>query len=146
ADAMNTLGDGGLWDEEDGFYYDQLEIDGRREPLRMRSLVGLVALCACGSLEDSVINRLPQFRRRMEWFLQHRPELGRHAAMCTVDTCGHGRRLLAIPSQERLTRVLRYMLDPNEFLSPYGIRSLSKVYQDQPFQWSIKGKDYRVQY
>jgi hypothetical protein len=146
ADSMNTLGGSGLWDEEDGFYYDQLEFDGGREPLRLRSMVGLVALCACENLDHETIMRLPQFRHRMEWFLRHRSDLSRHASMCSSGTCCPGRRLLAIPSRERLMRMLRYMLDPNEFLSPFGIRSLSMVYRDHPFRWSMNGQEYRVAY
>ena len=130
---MNTLGGTGLWDETDGFYYDQLHVDGTTLPLRVRSVVGLIPLFAVEVLDDDDIDRLPGFRKRMDWFLENRQDL------CAADFLhgagrldGHTQRLLAIPSLGRLLRVLRYVLDENEFLSPYGIRSLSKFHQRAP--------------
>ncbi len=148
ADAMNSLGGTGLWDEEDGFYYDQLLADGQAQPLRLRSLVGMIPLLAVEVLEDETIQRLPGFAKRMEWFLENRPDLARHISymQTTRDGSAHGHRLLAIPSRERLERVLRYVLDENEFLSPYGIRSLSRVYKDQPYVVRLCGKEQRVDY
>jgi hypothetical protein len=143
-DAMNTIGGQGLWDEADGFYYDQLHVEGRREALRVRSLVGLMPLIAVEVLDDEVLERLPGFRRRMEWFLAARPELTQHVSYCARD--GHGHRLLAIPSRERLERVLRYLLDENEFLSPYGVRSVSRVHADRPYELTVNGAVYRVPY
>jgi len=125
-DAMNGFGGSGLWAEDDGFYYDQLQLGGRVIPLRVRSMVGLLPLLACTVLDDAVVERFPGFAKRMRWFLENRPDLARHVSLASS---GHGRRLLAIPSRERLERTLRYMLDETEFLSPYGIRSLSKVHR-----------------
>ncbi len=149
-DAMNSLGGTGLWHEHDGFYYDQLHTGDVHTPLCIRSLVGLVPLFACEVIEDDVIAKLPGFRRRMEWFLRNRPELGRHIAYMDVATEGthakSGHRLLAIPSRERLARVLRYVLDEEEFLSPYGIRSVSRVHRDHPFVFRHAGEEFRVDY
>ena len=131
ADAMNELGGTGLWHEQDGFYYDQLHVDGQFQPLRVRSMVGIIPLFVCGILENEVLARLPGFRKRFQWFLDNRPDLAHHIVSGTY-TRGpraggmhsDGRplegRLLAIPSRERLVRALRYVLDENEFLSPYG--------------------------
>ncbi len=148
ADAMNTLGGTGLWHEEDGFYYDQLHSDGHRLPLRLRSMVGLIPLFAVEVLEESVIARLPGFQKRMRWFLEHRQDLARHIAYLTTGSNGQGQgvRLLAIPSRDRLERVLRYLLDEREFLSPYGIRSLSRIYGDQPYRVEVDGHSYDVAY
>jgi hypothetical protein len=148
-DAMNTLGGTGLWDETDGFYYDQLHAGGRQTPLRIRSLVGLVPLFACEIIEDEVVARLPGFRKRMDWFLRNRPDLGRHIAYMETageEGAGHLHRLLAIPSRERLTRVLRYLLDEAEFLSPYGIRSVSRVHREHPFVFRFGSEEFRVDY
>src|SRR5207247_1706025 len=129
ADAMNTLGGNGLWDEEDGFYYDQLQMGDRAVPLKLRSMVGLVPLFAVEILEQETIDRLPGFRRRMEWFLNNRRDLYHQITMMETRTDGeHSHRLLAIPTRGRLLRVLTRLLDEREFLSPFGIRSLSAIY------------------
>ncbi len=133
ADAMNRLGGSGLWDEDDGFYYDRLRVDGRIVPMRLRSMVGLTPLMAVEVLDEEVIDRLPGFKRRMSWFLENRQDLAHHIAY--MEAGGNAKRILAIPSRERLERVLRYVLDENEFLSPHGIRSLSRVYKDRPFRF-----------
>jgi hypothetical protein len=148
ADAMNTLGGTGLWDEADGFYYDQVHVAGRNQPLRIRSIVGIIALCAVGNLDERVIERLPGFRKRMDWFLQHRSDLARNIAYMETDSSDGkcSRRLLAIPSRDRLERVLRYVLDENEFLSPYGVRSLSRIHRDHPFVCRLDGGEQRVAY
>src|SRR5712691_5020459 len=146
-DAMNTLGGTGLWDEGDGFYYDQLAVDGMKTALRVRSMVGLVPLIACEIVETEMLQRLPDFSTRMEWFIRNRPDLVRHVSMCeAAPDQSHRHRLLALPRRERLERVLRYVLDENEFLSPYGIRSVSKVHQDRPYILHVGGQDYRVDY
>jgi hypothetical protein len=145
-DAMNTLGGTGLWDEDDGFYYDHLHVDGASMRLRIRSLVGLIPLLAVEVLEDDLIARLPGFHKRMQWFLDHRPDL---AKQITCMACGGARperRLLAIPSRQRLERVLRYMLDENEFWSPFGVRSLSRIHRDLPFVSRTLGQEQRVDY
>jgi hypothetical protein len=146
-DAINTLGGTGLWDEEHGFYYDQLLVEGRATPLKLRSIVGIIPVFAVSVLESAVIDRLPGFRKRMDWFLQFREDLARHISYMEKDERGgHSHFLLAIPSRERLERVLRYALDESEFLSAYGIRSLSRVYKDQPFVFHFDGQASRVQY
>ena len=145
-DAINSLGGTGLWDEEDGFYYDQLQLGGRNIPLKIRSMVGLIPLYACEILERDVIDSLPGFSRRLRWFLVNRNDLARHISYVERGRAGHGHRLLAIPSKERLVRVLRYLLDENEFLGPYGIRSLSRVHKDRPYIFHANGEEYRVDY
>ena len=146
ADAMNTLGGTGLWDEQDGFYYDQLHSQGAPIPLRVRSMVGLIPLIAVEVLEDEVLERLPGFQKRMRWFLEHRQDLARHISYLDTLKEARGHRLLAIPSRERLLRVLRYLLDEQEFLSPYGIRSLSRAHQAHPYVLRANGQEYRVAY
>jgi hypothetical protein len=146
-DAMNKLGGGGLWDEADGFYYDRINVDGRHIPLKLRSMVGLVPLFTCEILEQEVIDRLPGFSRRLNWFLENRKDLARHISYMAKDgRDGHGHRLLAIPSKDRLERVLRYLLDEGEFLSPHGIRSLSKVYERTPYVLEANGQRHVVSY
>src|SRR5262249_12727939 len=119
-DAMNAMGEEGLWDETDGFYYDELHFhDGERReiPLRERSMVALLPIIAVEVLEEGLIDHLPAFKKRMRWFLENRRDL---ASGVAFGTAHHGHVLLALPSRDRLVRVLRYMLDENEFLSPYG--------------------------
>jgi hypothetical protein len=146
-DAMNDFGGSGLWDEQDGFYYDQLHVDGKEIPLRVRSLVGLAPLFAVELLEDDVVDRLPGFKKRMRWFIENRQDLARHISHCSRG-CGEGSglSLLAIPSRERLERMLRYMLDEREFLAPGGIRSLSQIHREQPYVFKVEGREHRVDY
>jgi hypothetical protein len=147
SDAMNTLGGSGLWDEADGFYYDQIQFDHHVEQLKTRSLVGLLPLIAVEVLEEESLRALPGFYKRFQWFLKHRQDLARHIAYCeSAAPGGHQHRLLAIPSRERLTRLLRYLLDEKEFLSPFGIRSLSKFHVDHPYVFAAGGQEHRVEY
>ena len=146
-DAMNSLGGTGLWDDREGFYYDQLHVDGVTYPLRIRSMVGIIPLFACENLEQDVLDRLPAFSRRMRWFLENRKDLARHISyMDSHVEGGHVHRLLAIPSRERLARVLRYVLDESEFLSPHGVRALSKVHERSPYTCQADGNQYTVDY
>jgi hypothetical protein len=145
-DAMNHLGGTGLWHEEDGFYYDQLLIDGKAFPLRLRSLVGIIPLFAVEFIEEARLDRLPGFAKRTRWFLENRKDLASQISYMAEGKSAVGRRLLAIPSRERLERVLRYVFDEREFLSPYGVRSLSRIYQGQPFVLQAGGQEYRVDY
>jgi hypothetical protein len=129
ANAMGHRGYDGinLWNEEDGFFYDVLELpDGSKFPLRIRSMVGLIPLFAVQTLEPEVLERLPAFKRRLEWFVDNRHDLTRHLA-CKRAPGKAERRLLSIVNEEQLRRILSYMLDEQEFLSPYGIRALSRV-------------------
>jgi len=148
SDAMNMLGGCGLWDEEDGFYYDQIQVDGGKPiRLKIRSMVGLLPLIAVTALEKETIDRLPGFKKRFEWFMNHHAGLEQHISGAQA---GHSREhrhwLLAIPSREKLIRVLRYMLDESEFLSPYGIRSLSRFHADHPYVFNAGGQEMRVAY
>jgi len=146
ADAMNTLGGDGLWHEEDGFYYDQLLTAGGSEPLRLRSVVGLVPLFAVEFIEEDRLDKLPGFAKRTRWFLDNRPDLAKRISYMGGDGQNPGLKILAIPTKERLERVLRYVFDEAEFLSPHGIRSLSRIYKDHPFMIGLAGEDYRVDY
>ncbi len=148
-DAMNSLGGTGLWDDQDGFYYDKLHAGGDEVPLRVRSLVGLLPLIAVEVLEDDTMDRLPAFKRRMQWFLDNRRDLAGRVSLGTGSgdhDHHHGHVLLAIPSKERLTKVLKYMLDEAEFLSPYGVRSVSKVHEREPYRFFHGGEEFRVDY
>ncbi|HEV2495344.1 MAG TPA: glucosidase [Terriglobia bacterium] len=148
AHAMNDLGGEGieLWSEEDGFYYDVLHLpDGSHYPLKVRSMVGLIPLFAVETLEPEDLDRLPGFKRRMQWFLDHDPDVARHIVMKQRPD-GGVRRLLCLVGRERLPRVLRYMLDENEFLSSGGIRALSKFHRDHPYVLSLDGSEHRVDY
>jgi hypothetical protein len=141
--AMNTLG---LWDEEDGFYYDLLHAPGLPEQrLRVRSMVGLIPLFAVETLEPELLARLPAFKRRLEWFIDNRPDLIGGCA-CMRRTGQGLRRLLAIVDPERLRRVLARMLAEDEFLSPYGVRSLSRHHGRVPFTMGVDGHVHRVDY
>ncbi len=148
ADAINTLGGNGLWDEQDGFYYDHLHVEDRAVPLRVRSIAGLIPLFAVEVLEDEVIQRLSGFRKRTEWFMKYRGDLAKHISYMDHSHNGpsHKHRLLASPSRERLERVLRYLLDEQEFLSPFGIRSLSKFHDKSPYVFHVKQEQFRVEY
>ncbi|MGI8656307.1 MAG: MGH1-like glycoside hydrolase domain-containing protein [Pyrinomonadaceae bacterium] len=146
-DAMNKLGGTGLWNEDDGFYYDSLRIDGKTLPLKVRSMVGLIPLFAVENLEEDLIQSLPGFSKRMNWFLENRGDLAQHISYMELgEKNSHKHRLLAVPSRERLTRVLRYVLDESEFLSPYGIRSLSRFHKEQPYVLRDERMEYRVEY
>jgi mannosylglycerate hydrolase MGH1-like protein/glycosyl hydrolase family 63 len=135
-----------LWDDEDGFFYDVLHMpDDSRLPLRVRSLVGLIPLLAVQTLEPGALQRHDGFRRRLEWFIQHRRDLT--GSVACMRTPGHAeRRLLSIVDGEQLRRVLSVMLDEREFLSPYGIRAISQIHRDQPYVLSVNGAEYRVDY
>ncbi len=135
-----------LWDETDGFYYDVMRPPaGESFPVRVRSMVGLTPLFAVSTLEPDSVGRFDAFWRRARWFLQNRPELAQHCPMMAVP--GHGkRRLLALVGKDRLVRVLSRMLAETEFLSPYGVRSLSRIHADAPYELVIDGSAHRVAY
>jgi hypothetical protein len=151
-DAMITsslihLGGGtGMWDEEDGFLYDVLRLpDGQAQRLKVRSMVGLLPLCAATVLEPNVFTKYPELARRFERFMDVRPELRRASHDPTTVGCG-GRRLFAVLDEPKLRRVLAKLLDENEFLGPYGIRSLSRYHTDHPYVLHVGGQEYRVEY
>ncbi len=145
ADAMNCLGCDGLWNEEDGFYYDQLHQGQNSVPMRIRSMVGLLPMVAVCVLDQDLIQRLPGFQKRLVWFLENRKRLA--SQISYMERRGDSPKLLlAIPSRKRLQGMLRYLLDETEFLSDYGIRSMSKYHEDHPFSVSINGQDFSIAY
>jgi len=134
-----------LWDEGDGFYYDVLHADGAASPLKVRSMVGLIPLFAVETLEPEVVDKLPGFKRRMQWFIDNHPEFRDHVEMATRPGSGV-RRLLAIVGRTQLPRVLRLMLDEAEFLSPHGVRGISRFHKDHPYSLRLGGTEHRVDY
>jgi len=148
ANAINHLGGNGvgMWNEEDGFFYDVLRTpDSGDIPLKIRSMVGLIPLYAIETLDSDIVDRLPGFKRRLDWFVENRRDLTANVAC--MHTMGMGeRRLLSIVDPDQLRRILRFMLDENEFLSPYGLRALSRVHKDQPYRLPVNGMEYRVGY
>jgi hypothetical protein len=148
ARAMSDRGDQSLclWDDADGFFYDVIHTsDGQRIPLKIRSMVGLIPLFAIETLEPAALTRLSDFRRRMEWFLANRPDLTRNVASMELPGMGE-RRLLSIADPDQLRRILTRMLDEREFLSPYGVRALSRVHAEQPYVFRLDGHDHVVDY
>jgi len=146
--AINNRGQEGieLWDEADGFYYDVLHLpDGHHYFLKVRSMVGLIPLYAVETLEPEHLDRLPGFKRRLEWFIDHRPDLTRNLA-CMRTPGRAERRLLSIVDRDRLRCVLKLMLDEREFLSPYGIRAVSRFHHDHPYVLTVGGAEHRVDY
>jgi hypothetical protein len=137
-----------LWSEEDGFFYDALHLpDGRIIPLKVRSLVGLMPLLAVETLEDDLVESLPDFKRRMNWFFKNRIYLKDRGHIACVQSPGqHSRRLLSIVNRDRLVRVLRPMLDESEFLSEFGIRSVSKYHKDNPYSIHVDGQSHMISY
>jgi len=148
AHAMNNRGDDEirLWDEQDGFFYDVLHLpEGKPFPMKVRSMVGLIPLFAVETLEPELLDRLPDFKRRMEWFIQNRPDLTANVA-CMRTPGNAERRLLSIVSQDQLRSVLRLMLDETEFLSQYGVRAISRFHKDHPYMLQVNGTQHRVDY
>jgi hypothetical protein len=148
AHAMNDLGGEGisLWDEEDGFYYDVLHIPGRAHHfLKVRSMVGLIPLFAVETLEPEIVDRLPGFKRRMQWFIDNHPDVPDHIEM-TQHSARGVRRLLSLVSRTQLKRVLQKMLDESEFFSPHGIRALSMFHAEHPYMLETNNHVHRVDY
>jgi hypothetical protein len=148
ADAMNNRGGDGidLWDAEDGFYYDVLHMpDDSHHKLKVRSMVGLIPLFAVETLEPDIVEALPGFKKRLLWFIENRPRF-RDNVTSTTTRDGKIRRLLSIVNSDRLPRVMRFMLDEHEFLSPYGVRALSQFHRDHPYILHVDGHEYRVDY
>ncbi len=148
ADAMNHIAgqSTGLWDERDGFYYDMIRrSSGESVPLRVRSMVGLTPLFAVSTLEPDTVELFPAFWKRARWFLQNRPELSQYCTLMEVPG-RRERRLLSLVEPEKLTRLLARMLDEDEFLSPHGIRSLSRAHAREPYELRLDGQYFRVDY
>jgi hypothetical protein len=148
--AMNRIGEheDEMWDEQDGFFYDVLRLpDGSGIRLKIRSMVGLLPLCASTVFESDQVKRHPRLAELIQLFRERHPDVIAHIAPTGEGYVGHaGRRLLSPLSKERLERVLGYLLDENEFLSPYGIRSLSRYHREHPFNFEFAGQHYNVSY
>ncbi len=147
ANAMHDLGGAtGLWDAGDGFFYDGIAWpDGRYVPLKTRSFVGLIPLFAVETLEPDLLEKLPHFARRMEWFIKYRPNLVERIASLT-EPGEHGRRLLSIINHDQLQRILSRMVDTEEFLSEYGLRSVSRFHARHPYTWNLNGHVLSLNY
>lgn len=148
SDAMNNVGNENteLWNERDGFYYDVLHLpDQRNIPIKLRSMVGLIPLFAVETIEKEWLDKLPDFKRRTEWFLNNRPDLTDEIA-CMQTEGKADRHLLAIVNSDRLERILRVMLSENEFLSDYGIRALSRIHKTNPYVFQTNSTQFSVEY
>ena len=145
--AMNNIGNAKieLWDREDGFFYDVLHLpDGKTFPMKVRSMVGLIPLFAVETLDSELIDQLPRFKHRMQWFIENRPDFSLHIETQSQD--GEVRRFLSLVNRRRLAKVLRYLLDEQEFLSPHGVRALSRYHKDHPYVFSMMGTSHCVEY
>ena len=148
ARAMNHRGDDGvtLWNEEDGFFYDVLHLpNGEPFPMKVRSMVGLIPLFAVETLEPELLDTLPDFKRRLEWFIDHRKDLVTNVACMRAPGRGE-RRLLSIVDRAQLRSVLQVMLDESEFLAPHGIRAVSSFHREHPYKLEVNGQVHRVDY
>jgi hypothetical protein len=148
ASAINGVEDGclGLWDETDGFYYDALNFsDGRSISIKLRSMVGLIPLFAVETLEPKLLEQLPEFKARMDWYLNHRPDLA-NLVSHWQERGACERSLLSLLRGHRMKCLLRRMLDETEFFSDYGVRGISKVYEKEPYRTNCGGAEYEVQY
>ena len=148
ARAMNQAGRGGMWDEEDGFYYDILRLpDGSAQRLKVRSMVGLLPICATTVIEPWQRDRMPRVTAVLRERLRQMPELRESIHPTGADYLGYGERgIVALVKPERLRRILSRMLDENEFFSPYGIRALSRYHAEHPYVFNVGGQEYRVNY
>ncbi|NTU80100.1 MAG: glucosidase [Chloroflexales bacterium] len=148
AGSMDRVGRHGdeLWDEDDGFYYDVLVLpDGRAERIKVRSMVGLLPLAATTVISDETVRRFPKLTERMSAFMKKYPELTANIQPLTQKGV-NGRRLLAVANEDKLCRILARMLDEERFLSPYGIRALSRWHLEHPYVVKVGGQEYKVQY
>jgi hypothetical protein len=146
--AMNNIGGEGieLWNREDGFFYDVLDLpDGRKFPMKVRSMVGLIPLFAVETISSDLVDRLPGFKRRMQWFLENRPDFAQHVETETTAD-GKVKRFFSLVNRQRLRQVCRYLLDESEFLSPHGIRAVSRYHHEHPYVLDVMGMEHRVDY
>jgi hypothetical protein len=141
--AINTVGGLGLWDEQDGFYYDQLQHEGRGEPLRVRSIVGFIPMFASTIVRRKSVRHLRHFIHRLQWETKYGPLLAQRLIQFRE---GDHEALLSVPSRAQLERMLRHLFDENEFLSPFGIRSLSRFHEHHPYTYDVGSTTYRVDY
>ena len=148
--AMDRIGEhhDEMWDEQDGFFYDLLRLpDGQAMRLKVRSLVGLLPLCASTVFDGDAVTRYPKLMEMIALFRKRHPDVVSHIAPTDQGFVGYkGRRLLSILNKQKLERVLAYMLDENEFFGPHGIRSLSRYHLEHPFMFHVGSEEYKVQY
>jgi hypothetical protein len=148
ANAMNSRHDprNSLWDEEDGFFYDHLfSPEGERFPVRARTMVGFVPMFGVTTVPDDTFERYPAFHRRRQWFIEHRPDLV-HSVEPMVTPGANNNLILGFVRTEQLRRMLAYMLDKDEFLSPFGVRAVSRYHRDHPLILNLGGQEYRLDY
>ena len=146
ADAMNKIGDVGLWNIEDGCFYDVLTLpNGTKLPIKIRSTVGFIPLFAIETIEEETLHLLPDFSKRIDWFIENKPELAQNTSCMETGEIGK-RRLLSIVGWDKLQQILQKMLDENEFFGPYGIRSLSKYHEKNPYIYEVNKRRYIVDY
>ena len=147
-EAINDFGGAGLWDEQDGFYYDHLKLEDQSIPIKVRSIVGFIPMFAAGIVTPEMRNFNPGYKNRLEWFIKNRPELCRHMldTNCGVTDGPDAAHLLTVTPRKRLESILRYMFDEEEFLSPHGIRSVSKYHEEHPYTYTVNGETYSVDY
>jgi hypothetical protein len=146
--AMNNIGGEGieLWNREDGFFYDVLDLpDGRKFPMKVRSMVGLIPLFAVETIDSELIDGLPGFKRRLQWFMENRPDFAQHVETETTPD-GRVRRFFSLVNRQRLRQICRYLLDEGEFLSPHGIRAVSRFHREHPYVLDVMGMEHRVDY
>jgi hypothetical protein len=147
-EAMNDFGGTGLWDEEEGFYYDHLQLADRSIPIKVRSIVGFIPLFATSYVTSEQTNYNPGYKNRLQWFVQNRPGLA--ATLLEINSGANkdpnAVHLLTVTPRKRLEKILHYMFDEEEFLSPHGIRSVSKFHEKNPYTYTVNGQVYSVDY
>ncbi|MEO1856040.1 MAG: glucosidase [Rubritalea sp.] len=147
ARAMNEEYGRGLWCEEDGFYYDHLVLKtGEKIPMKVRSMVGLLTMMGVAEIDMKKVEKMPGFKKRLDWFIENRPDLAEYTSYCDKHRADKESRLLMLPLRDRFEKLLERMLDEDEFLSDYGLRSLSKDHKDHPYSIVWKGEKHTVSY
>lgn len=147
ARAMNEESGRGLWCEDDGFYYDHLVLkNGEKIPMKVRSMVGLLTMMGVAEIDMKKVENMPGFKKRLDWFIENRPDLAEYTTYCDKQREDKESRLLMLPLRERFEKLLVRMLDEDEFLSDYGLRSLSKDHKENPYSIVWKGEKHEVSY